>query len=250
MQIGVKPEAAPWTDHRVLQALHYAIDRDALILTLEGGRSGVESSDYGLWTGCVPSEMQAYDLSQDELRELMPFKPEESRSLLSAAGYDIVDVRVAHVNIGKTPLLAEAMASQLRAGGFNLILEPSEIARFAVSLISGDFQMMAVQGLGESSPEQALGQYVQPGASGAWGGWDMKDPEIKAAFEEMNRTFDAGERQEMAKKMTRLVLAKLPYLIRLYSPYDYQVRYDYVKGLYPERGGLAEAFNYRTWLDK
>ncbi len=250
MQIGVKPEAAPWTDRRVLQALHYAIDRDALILTLEGGRSGEESSDYGLWTGCVPPEMQAYNLSQEELRELMPFKPEESRSLLSAAGYDTVDVRVTHVNIGKTPLLAEAMASQLRDSGFNLILEPSEIARFAVSLISGDFQMMAVQGLGESSPEQALGQYVQPGASGAWGGWDMKDEEIKATFEEMNRTFDAGERQEMAKKMTRLVLAKLPYLIRLYSPYDYQVRYDYVKGLHPERGGLADAFNYRTWLDR
>ena len=250
MQIGVKPEASSWTDHRVLQALHYAIDRDALILTLEGGRSGEKSSDYGLWTGCVPSGMQAYDLSQEELRQLMPFNPEESRKLLSAAGHDTVDVHVAHVNIGKTPLLAEAMASQLRDRGFNLILEPSEIARFAVTLISGDFEMMAVQGLGESSPEQALGQYVQPGASGAWGGWDMKDPEIRAVFEETNRTFDAQQRQELAKKMTRLVLAKLPFLIRLYSPYDYQVRHDYVKGLHPEQGGPANAFNYRVWLDK
>ena len=109
---------------------------------------------------------------------------------------------------------------------------------------------MVVQGLGKSSPEQALGQYVQPGASGACCGWNMKDPEIKATFQEVNRAFDAGQRQELAKKMTRAALAMLPYIIRLYCPYDYEVHYDYVKGPHPEQDGLANAFNYQIWLDK
>lgn len=249
MQIGVRSDRPPWRDRRVLQALHLAIDRDGLILTLEGGRSGEDPSDYGLWAGGVPSGMVKYALSQHELRQLMPYDPVEARRLLSAAGYDTLDVRVAHVNIGKTPLLAEAVAGQLRDVGFNLILEPSEIARFAVILIQGDFQMMAVQGLGQSSPEQPLQQYVTPGTSGGWDVWDMKDPEIKAIFEDMNRTFEPGERQEKAKELQRLILSRFPFLIRLYCPWQYQIRYDYVKGVNPEQG-LADAFNYSVWLDK
>ena len=248
MQLGVGSEIPPWNDPRVLQALHLAIDRDALILSLEGGRSGEDASKYGLWAGGVPSGMVKYALSQEELHRLIRYDPEESRRLLSAAGHETIDVRLDYVNMEKVMLLAEAIAGQLRPVGINVILRPTEIANFATILIQGEFEMMCVQGLGAYSPEMPLRGLTTP-QPGAWGGSHFSDPEVDAMFEEICRTFDAEERQEMVKEMQRLALSKFPPLIRLYTPWDYQIRYDYVKNVHPEQGAMANAFNYRVWLD-
>jgi peptide/nickel transport system substrate-binding protein len=249
MQVSVRADVPPWNDVRVRQALHLAIDRDALILSLEGGRSGEDASEYGLWAGCLPCGMVRYALSQDELHRLIRYDPAESRRLLSAAGHDSIDVRLDHVNVGKPPQLAETIAGQLRNVGINATLQPSEIARFAVILIQGDFEMLCVQGLGAYSPEMPLGGFTSPRA-GAWGGsrFIQPDPEVDAIFEQTCRTFDPEQRQEMAKDMQRLVLSRFPPIIRLYTPWEYHARYDYVRGVHPEQGAMANAFNYRVWL--
>jgi len=118
-----------------------------------------------------------------------------------------------------------------------------------VILIQGDFEMLCVQGLGAYSPEMPLGGFTSPRA-GAWGGsrFIQPDPEVDAIFEQICRTFDPEERQEMAREMQRLVLSRFPPIIRLYTPWEYHARYDYVRGVHPEQRAMANAFNYRVWL--
>jgi len=67
---------APLTDERVRQAVSYGIDRDAFIKTLDCGNGG-----WGL-AGAFPTTF-----TQDEIKQIVKYDPQQSKQLLSAAGF-------------------------------------------------------------------------------------------------------------------------------------------------------------------
>lgn len=248
---GVNTRKPPWSDERVVRALHFALDRDAMILSLEGGRSGDDPAEYGKWCGALPWGLEAYSLSQEEIRNLSaPLDPREAKSLLAAAGHESIDVSLKHINVGKHPALAEMIATQLRVGGINARLEPMDIPTYISKVpLQFEFEMNSRYNVAMTSPEQPLRIFLTTGGQGYGSEWGLSYPDVDGAFEEINATFDLEERREKVKGIQRLILSKYAPCIYLYSPYVHAQYRDFVKGITPGTGQAAN-FNYRVWLDK
>jgi len=248
---GVNTRKPPFNDARVVEALHYAIDRDAMILSLEGGRSGDDPQEYGRWCSGLPWGLEFYSLSQEELRGLYPpLDLQKARDLLSAAGHDSVDVSLKHINIGKHPQLAQMIATQLREVGINARLEPLDTPTFISKVpLQFDFEMNSRYQVNATSPEQPLRIYLTTGGQGLGSEWGLTDTDIDAAFEDVARTFPLAERREKVQEMQRLIIRKNVPVINLYAPFLYTQYYDFIKD---NQAGTGQAvyFNYRLWLDK
>jgi len=248
---GVNTRKPPWNDERVVRALHFALDRDAIILSLEGGRSGDDPEEYGKWCGALPWGLEAYSLSQEEIRNLStPYDPGEAKSLLAAAGHEGIDVSLKHINVGKHPALAEMIATQLRMAGIKARLEPMDIPTYISKVpLQFEFEMNSRYNVVMTSPEQPLRIFLSTGGQGYGSEWGLSYPDVDGAFEEINATFDLEERRRKVKDMQRLILSKHAPCIFLYSPYIYVQYRDFVNGI--EVGtGQAANFNYRVWLDR
>jgi peptide/nickel transport system substrate-binding protein len=249
---GVNTRKPPWNDERVVKALHFAIDRDFMMLALEGGRSGEDPEGYGKWCGALPWGLEAYSLSQDELHELCaPHDVGNAKALLSAAGYESIDVTLRHIStVPRQAALAEMIATQLREAGINAKLDPMDIPTFISKVpLQFDFEMNSRYNIAFLSPEQPLRMFLSTGGQGAGSEWGLSYPDVDAAFDDIGRTFDAEERREKVKEMQRLILSKHGPCIFLYAPYMYTQYRDFVKGLQVGTGQAA-LVNYRIWLDK
>jgi len=247
----VNARNAPWSDERVVKAVHRAFDRDAMILSVEGGRSGEDPSEYGLWPAAFPPGQELWSLSQEEIRKLTPsYDPGEAKALLSAAGYDSIDVSLKTVNLGPPMALAQMIATQLSAVGINARLEPMDFVGFVVKvMLQFDYEMSCVIGYPSYSPEQHMREYLTTGNSGAGNIGGYSDPEVDAAYDDINGTIDVDQRREKVHAYQRMIMEKQPPIIYLYSPYSYVQYRDYVKGIVPGAGDAAN-YNFRIWLDK
>ena len=249
---GVNTRRPPWNDERVVQALHFAIDRDFMILGLEGGRSGEDPGEYGKWCGALPWGLEAYSLSQDELHELCaPHDVGNAKALLAAAGYESIDVTLRHIStVPQQAALAEMIATQLREAGINAKLDPMDIPTYISKVpLQFDFEMNSRYNIAFLSPEQPLRIFLTTGGQGAGSEWGLSYPDVDAAFDDIGRTFDAEERREKVKEVQRLIPRKYAPCIFLYAPYMYTQYRDFVKGLQVGTGQAA-LVNYRIWLDK
>jgi peptide/nickel transport system substrate-binding protein/glutathione transport system substrate-binding protein len=248
---GVKGDIPPWNDERVRRALNLAIDRDDMILKLEGGRTGDDPTELGLWSGPVTWAMEWYSLSQEELRKLYVHDPEEAKKLLSAAGYPSIDVTMKHLNLGKYPDLAQVVAGQLRKVGINARLEPQDVAVYLPkTLYQAQFEMTSFYNLTYVSPEFPLRFFTTRGIAGTGNWFGYSDKEIDDMNEDIAQTFDKEERRNKVLDIQRLIISKNPPLMSLYARYTYSVSRDYVKAGHPEWHGAGAAFNYTVWLDK
>jgi len=248
---GVNTRKDPWKDERVVKALHYAIDRDSLILTLEGGKSGDNPEDYGKWCGAMPWGIEFYALTQEELKKaLPPLDIAQAKALLSAAGLDSVSSTLRHLNILKHPALAEMIATQLKQANINLTLEPMDLATFVSRVpLQFDFETNSRYNVAMGTPEQPLRIFLTTGGQGSGSEWGLSYPDVDAAFEETCREFDLEERRQKVRAVQQLIFTKYAPVLFLYAPYAfYQVR-DYVQNVMVA-GGNEAWYNYRVWLDK
>jgi peptide/nickel transport system substrate-binding protein len=247
----VNTKKAPWNDERVVQAMHRAFDRDAMILSVEGGRSGDDPTQYGLWPAAFPPGQELWSLSQEEIHQLTPsYDPAEAKALLSAAGQDSIDVTIKTVNLGPTMALAQMIATQLSDVGVNVKLEPMDFVGFVVKvMLQFDYEMSCVVGYPSYSPEQHMREYLTTGNSGAGNISGWSDPEVDAAYEDINVTLDVAQRKEKVQAFQRMIMQKQPPIIYLYSPYSYVQIRDSVKGIIPGAGD-ASSYNFRIWLDE
>jgi peptide/nickel transport system substrate-binding protein len=242
---------APWNDERVVQAVHRAFDRDAMILSGEGGRSGEDPTQYALWPAAFPPGQEQWSISQDEIHKLTPsYDPAEAKALLSAAGYDGIDVSLKTVNLGPTMAIAQIMATQLNAVGIKATLEPTDYVSFVVKvMLQFDYEMSCQIGYPSYSPEQHMRQFLTSGGSGQGNIAEWSDPEVDALYDDISATMDLNQRRDKVQAFERLIMQKQPPIIYLYSPFTYVQYRDYVKGIIPG-GGDAASYNFRIWLDK
>jgi len=249
---GVRGDVAPWNDERVRKALNLAFDRDDMILRLEGGRKGDDPTELGLWSGPVTWALEAYSLSQEELRRLYSYDPAEAKRLLSAAGYPEIEVKQRYANIGQWAQLAEVVAGQLREIGIQVKLEPQDIAVYiGKTLFQRDFEMTSFYNLiSFHSPEFPLRYFTSPGISGEGNWFYYSDPDVDDMYDRIAVTFDKEERREMVLDMQRLIISKNPCVMSLYCHWGFSAFRDYVKGRTPPGWGPAGRYRHRVWFDK
>jgi peptide/nickel transport system substrate-binding protein len=131
--INVFKNNPPLRDRRVRQAMNYAVDRDAIVKSVLGGRGGALSGP--LWPGW---------LGYTDAVKPYPYDPEKAKALLREAGYPDGFAFKWSVTQGifvNDVEIAQAVANQLGKVGITATLQPLERARLLAERNEGDYDV-------------------------------------------------------------------------------------------------------------
>jgi len=123
----------PLRDKRIRQAMNYAIDREAIVRSILGGRGTT-----------LPGPLSPGWLGYTDSVKPYTYDPERAKALLREAGYPDGFAMKWTVTQGvfvKDIEIAQAVASQLGRVGINVTLQPLERARLLAERNEGDYDM-------------------------------------------------------------------------------------------------------------
>lgn len=228
----------PTMDPRVRQALNYAVDRQAIIDSLFGGRAQ-------LATGLMTSSNLGYDSSV----EAFPYDPERARELLAEAGYpDGFEIGYAAPSGAYTNFeqVAEAVQGYLSEVGIRTELDLIESGRYWD--LQAEKQLPPL--FGDSWSERS-GESL-PRLRGALGGWDASfsawsDPVIDDLLDRISVTIDQDDRAELYGELHRYMQDDPPF-IYLYVPETFEAAQANVRDYRPR--AAEDYFLMFTSLDE
>ena len=106
--LDVNAAMEPFTDPAVIEALHYAVDREELVKVAQFGVGEVDYQPF-------PSGYVGYS---DEVKDIYAYDPEKAKSILKAAGHD-GDVKV-KISVYAPEGVPELLQNQLKKVGHRL----------------------------------------------------------------------------------------------------------------------------------
>ncbi|MDX2222426.1 MAG: ABC transporter substrate-binding protein [Rhodospirillaceae bacterium] len=189
------PANAPLTDVRVRQALNYAVDKNAFLTALLGGKTGAASQ---------PAPPIAF--GYDPALAPYPFDPEKARALLAEAGYpDGFAMVVEIVPGGSIPngeAIYQKVAEDLAKVGVRVELRPFTIQQYLRALHFGEFSGQGFMMDFPSAPTMDVLRAMK--LHSCW--W--KTPylcvaEDQALIEEIAQEFDIERRLNLSRQLMR-----------------------------------------------
>ncbi|MFV0427955.1 MAG: ABC transporter substrate-binding protein [Arachnia sp.] len=178
--LGFNHDTEALQNLQVRQAINYAIDREALVEAIWGGK--------GMLIGSMvpPTDPWYKDLSQT-----YPYDPERAKQLLAEAGYaDGLTLRLRVPNLPYGPTAGRFIATQLREVGIEVELDELEFpARWLeVVFTQGDYDMTIVAHV----EPRDLAKFADPTYY-----WHYDNPQ----FQDLVAEADAGTTDEQAQKL-------------------------------------------------
>jgi peptide/nickel transport system substrate-binding protein len=196
--LDVNVDKAPFNDPKVVEALHYGLDREELV---KAGQFGVGEVDYQPF----PSSYVGYDPS---LKDLFAYNPDRARSILADAGYtDPIPVTLSTYNPQGVPELVQA---QLKKVGFDVRLETIPIAQFTQQVYIQHSKQLVYDGFaGRESPTQAF--QVLFSDTGLMNPGREYKPEVKAAIAKVVATpLDDPKYPGLLQAATKAAVTSMP----------------------------------------
>jgi peptide/nickel transport system substrate-binding protein len=213
-------------DKRVRQAINYAIDRKALIESVEEGLAvpgigPVQPAVKQFWN----TSLQVYPYTADI---------EKAKQLLAEAGYP---------NGFKTKLLnmfpwglpvATVIQAQLARVGIEVEIDNVEFGRGAVIMLverTFDMSLHDWQGIGGQTPYGAVGNFYYSTKVGPWE-WNMQsvnDPILDWLIDDLIRQMETGGQKALSDSIQRRIIEEA-YGVILYYPYKIHGSRRTVKG--------------------
>lgn len=218
-------------DKRIRQALNYAVDVNALIEDVMGGRAARLNGPLSpLHSGCHP-QIQPY-----------PFNPDKARSLLAEAGYpDGIDLafEVPTSSPNESLLLAEKLIAQYQKAG--ITLKPTihqDRPAYAYMVKGKKFEDVCIFDSSPASSYRVLREKIHSGLAGPWwAGYSnlAVDQMMESAWCVVNDT----QRNEIYQKICEMVKEDAPWVF-LYNPTDGMAVRNGVQGWSVGMGGLLQ----------
>ncbi|MEW2517278.1 ABC transporter substrate-binding protein [Actinacidiphila alni] len=173
--LDVNSSKAPFDNPKVVEALKYAIDREALLKTQAFGHGEVSYQPF-------PKGYAGYDPSS---ANLFPYDPDKAKELLAQAGHaGGLDVTLTTAVAQGEP---EQIQAQLKKVGINAKIEVIPQAQFTqIIYIQHDRQVAVDQFAGRDSAVQAF--QVLFGEEGLMNPGRTTPPELTAAIDKVTRT--------------------------------------------------------------
>lgn len=227
----------PTEDARVRRAMNYAVDRQAIIDSLFGGRAQLS-------TGFMTESNLGYDHSI----EPYPYDPQRARELLAEAGYpDGFEIGFAAPAGAYTNFeqVAEAVQGYLAEVGIETELDIMESGRYWD--LEAEKQLPPL--FGDSWSERS-GESL-PRLLGALGGWDASfsswsDPTIDDYLDRISVTVDQDERAQLYTELHNYMYEDPPF-IYLYVPETFEATRDNVVDYKPR--AAEDYFLMFTYLE-
>lgn len=188
MFLAMNPSTHPWDVLEARQAVAHAINRDAIIHALLGGRATPLHGPVGQGQfGYDPDFVTPYN-----------YDPARARELLESAGLLGVEIDF-YTPVGRYTTdrqIAEAMVPMLEEAGFRVNLRTPEWATLWSNVQSGGVPFYYM-GRGQMlDPSRALRQYFETGGSPRL---DYSNPTLDALLQAERGAFDPDERYDLMR---------------------------------------------------
>jgi peptide/nickel transport system substrate-binding protein len=209
----------PYTDARVRYAFSWAIDRQAIINTAEGGFAAPSGPVPASTPWAIPAS-KLPSFTQNVAR---------AKQLLSEAGFPngfstkIVTSPTYEGGIA----VAQVIQEQLRAIGVNATLENVEWGTYINRWVARDFDTMIELRGGDPDPDRFL--YRTFHSTGAVNNFLFKDPDIDRLLERGRVNVDPDRRKAVYDDLQKALIEAAP-AVFLYVPVETQVLQSYVRG--------------------
>ena len=196
--LDVNKTMAPFDDPKVVEALHYAVDRQQLV---DAGQFGVGEVNYQPF----PPGYVGYN---PDLKDIYAFDPDKAKQILKDAGYtDPIPLTISTSNPEGVPELLQA---QLKDVGFDVKIETIPIAQFTQQVYINHEKALAVDGFaGRESPTQAF--QVLFSDTGLMNPGRDYAPEVKAAIEKVIATpLDDPQYATLLQEAVKVAVTTMP----------------------------------------
>ena len=229
----------PFDDIRFRRAFSLGTDREEFVRTFTGGQ--------GRWAaaGASPNTFTV-----EELKQLIPYDPDQSRRLLQQGGYQpSYEVEYLYASGYGEQLLADSqlLQAQLKKVGINLNIKTVDRDDLSNRRRRGDFQV-APTGVGpalDPDVDYLVYGYFHPKSAVNY--YRVDDPKLTDLVEATRRNPDPAKRNEALRSAVRYIAEQG--FAWVYFSVGYEFSQPYVKGYYPNQAnrGRPEA---TVWLDK
>ncbi len=229
----------PFNDERVRKAIGFALDRDEIIKTFSGGR--------GQWA--VPGLFPGI-LTQEEIKAMLRYDPEEAKRLLAQAGHGAgLDLEFFYpgnafgeVHVQESQLIQ----AQFKKVGINLTFKSFDLPEY-LSRTRRDTYDITLRGTG---PEPDVDAYLyaafHPDSQRNYQG--VNDPKLTELLEAQRREPDPAKRREIWRQAGRYLTEHALGLVT-YNAASFEFQQGYVRN-YRVNGGRRVWPLAATWLDK
>lgn len=181
------PYAGPLaTNAKVRQAFELSIDREAINTVVFRGQFS---------PACGPISPDS-QLSSDAAQACPKHDPAAAKSLLAQAGVS-TPVKVGMV-IGTDPQgrrLGEAIQAQVREGGFEVELQPTEFSASLDQTDKGKFQLFQIGWSGRVDPDGNIANFLKTKGSQNISGYS--NPEVDGLIDQARATTDLAKRKDL-----------------------------------------------------
>lgn len=234
--IGFHTEKEPFNDVRVRQAFNYAIDTEAIIEVILGGK-GVPA------VGFLPSSSYAFNPDMVGYS----YNPERAKELMIEAGYgDGIDVPIMSSEHPEWGLpVVEAVMPYLSAVGIHLKPEVMDTGVLFDRLYAGDFISYIYSTGGDPHPADYLWRFHSDLSRTTN---RYSDPELDRILAQARRTHDEDELIDLIAQAERIILRDAPVYFFHYNE-AVMMYHDYVHGLQSAPIDLALQDMSLVWLD-
>jgi peptide/nickel transport system substrate-binding protein len=194
------------TDPRVRQAFELSLDRDAINRVVFQGKYA---------PACGPIS-PASPFSSDPAQACPKHDPAAAKTLLQQAGVS-TPFRISMI-IANTPdgaRLGQAIQAQVKEGGFDLRLVPTEFAASLDQTDQGDFQMFQVGWSGRVDPDGNIANFVH--SLGSQNNNGYANPTVDSLLTKSQATTDMAQRAQLFGQVITQLHKDVPiiYLYRL-----------------------------------
>lgn len=210
----------PFDDIRVRQAIHHAIDKEAIIADVLTGVADIAHTFITpLAKGSAEDSVVRYE-----------YDPERARELLAEAGYaDGISVDLLTTQLEPWPLVSPILQFYLEDVGFDIEFRQLEHGTYGDERANSNYDMVVLTVTGPPDPDTWMGlvhsSNTPPGNNSSY----YNNPEVDALIEQATAAVDEEQRADLYRQIQEIVLEDAA-LLPIYHLGVQVVRHESVQG--------------------
>ena len=225
-RMGMRLDVKPFDDLRVRKAISMAIDREAFINTIQGGRGEILNAE--IHAGHSETYYTPLEKLPQSVRENFEYNPERARQLLAEAGYPNGFETTIQANAREPERdVVSFLAAMWKDIGIDVKIDLRDSSVMNGILVKKEHTPMFFGANSVMSPGATLLTWAVD-ESQTYNVWVVDDPEINEVFEKWQNTSDNVEAAKIIKGLNVLWLSKA-YVAYLPSPYVTMAHWPWVE---------------------